>query len=258
MYEDFNKEGVIPDILTVWQYWENPVSSNIPEYINFCMNSVKRRCYIDGINYVCLNPSNMYDYVNKEDIPKNWHLLEKSAHRADYIRALLLYKHGGLWLDADCICLKSLTQMLDFKNTDIIVFDFKDGSTISSIASRKESLFIKEWLSLSTQILEKTKTFEWGDIGANITTELLKKLNKKIWRKKIYNGLDTCYPLTWDQWEIFFKKGNSDFLMREFQPFIMLYNQMFPNYFKKMTKEQFQEFLKSNVVLADLFRKSLE
>jgi hypothetical protein len=91
-----------------------------------------------------------------------------------------------------------------------------------------------------------------------ITTQLLKKWNKKIWRKKIYTGLDTCYPLTWDQWEIFFKKGNSDFLMREFQPFIMLYNQMFPNYFKKMSKEQFQEFLKSNIVLADLFRKSLE
>lgn len=258
MYEDFNKEGVIPEILTVWQYWENPISSNTPEYIKFCMDSVKRRCTIDGINYVCLNPSNIYDYVNKEDIPKNWHLLEKIAHKTDYIRALLLYKHGGLWLDADCLCLKSLIQMLDFKNTDIIIFDFKDGASISSIASRKESLFIKEWISLAKQLLEKTKDFMWEDIGGNIITQLLKKWNKKIWRKKIYNGLDTCYPLTWDQWEIFFKKGNSDFLMREFQPFIMLYNQMFPNYFKKMTKEQFQEFLKSNIVLADLFRKSLE
>ena len=60
MYEDFEKEGIVPTQLTVWQYWEDPKLPLIkPEYIKFCMNSVKRRCELDGINYVCLNPNNI-------------------------------------------------------------------------------------------------------------------------------------------------------------------------------------------------------
>ena len=35
------------------------------------------------------------------------------AQRADYIRAFLLQRYGGLWVDADCLVMKSLQPVLD-------------------------------------------------------------------------------------------------------------------------------------------------
>ena len=263
------KMGDIPDIPTVWQYWENPPNKKMPAYIEFCINSVKKQCEIDNIRYICLSPQNLSLYFRNDDIPDEFYKLEKIAHRADYIRALALYVHGGLWLDVDCVCTGSLSELVECDNTDVTYFMFdkwapnhKNYVPIGSIFSRKNSPFIKEWVDKSKLIIKdniKNNTkFDWEDLGWNSIKPLLKKYkNEYNWKTKEYDGLNTCYPLPWNEWEKFFQKGDSKFLTRKFQPFVMLYNNVFFDWFKKLSTEEFNLFIKSDIVLADLFRKSL-
>ena len=263
------KMGDIPDIPTVWQYWENPPNKKMPAYIEFCINTVKKQCEIDNIRYICLSPQNLSLYFRNDDIPDEFYKLEKIAHRADYIRALALYVHGGLWLDVDCVCTGSLSELVECDNTDLTYFMFdkwapnhKNYVPIGSIFSRKNSPFIKEWVDKSKLIIKdniKNNTkFDWEDLGWNSIKPLLKKYkNEYNWKTKEYDGLNTCYPLPWNEWEKFFQKGNSKFLTRKFQPFVMLYNNVFFDWFKKLSTEEFNLFIKSDIVLADLFRKSL-
>lgn len=263
------KMGDIPDIPTVWQYWENPPNKKMPAYIEFCINTVKKQCEIDNIRYICLSPQNLSLYFRNDDIPDEFYKLEKIAHRADYIRALALYVHGGLWLDVDCVCTGSLSELVECDNTDVTYFMFdkwapnhKNYVPIGSIFSRKNSPFIKEWVDKSSLIIKnniKNNTkFDWEDLGWNSIKPLLKKYkNEYNWKTKEYDGLNTCYPLPWNEWEKFFQKGDSKFLNRKFQPFVMLYNNVFFDWFKKLSTEEFNLFIKSDIVLADLFRKSL-
>ena len=47
------------------------------------------------------------------DLPPEWQLLTRVAHRADVVRAGLLSKYGGIWLDSDLIVIKNLSFLAD-------------------------------------------------------------------------------------------------------------------------------------------------
>jgi len=262
VYDDFGKEGVIPDIPTVWQYWETKDGQVQPEYIKLCMDIAEKKCKRDGINYVCLTPNNLHDYIPKSDFPNNFYNLDKIAHRADYIRGLVLYYHGGLWIDADTVVTGSLRQILeDLNNNDWIVFadDYKEFS-IGIFATRKKSPLVRQWIDSMKDVLEDTHNISWTEIGYDILYPLVDEWQDDygaIWRIKYYKDSETCQPLSWKEWELFFAQGNSEFLKRDFQPAISLYNAMFPKEFKQMSSSDFNIFLlASNTVLADLLNKN--
>ena len=96
----------------VWQYWENSDTypNSIP-YIDLCHETVDLH-QTDGKGYkvIRLNDKNYHEYI--DDInPFIFNLKESEnqlAQKADYIRAKLLYKHGGIWLDSDAIVFRDL------------------------------------------------------------------------------------------------------------------------------------------------------
>lgn len=259
--DDFGKEGIIPDIPIVWQYWETKPGHNKPGYIELAMNLVQKSCEQDNIKYVKITPENLSEYVNIATLPKNWHNIKQIAHKADYLRAVLLYNYGGLWLDADVIVKNGFEPLIDdLKNADLVVFgDDNDEISIGIIAARKNSPFIKEWLDKMTEKINKNTDFNWTEIGYDILYPMWKKWakeNKGIWRVRKYKDRDTCYPLYWNEWEKFFEKGTCEFLLRSFQPVIMLYNAKFPDWFKKMNFSDTMKYIEnSNTVIANLFRR---
>ena len=261
IYEDFNKEGKKENYNTVWQYWESNSKDKKPIYIEYCMNSVKKGCQEENINYVCLTPENIRNYIPISEIPPNYYKLKDIAHRADFIRALVLYYNGGLWLDADVLRINSIKQLLkDLDNADWVVFgNKKQEFSISVFAVRKLSPLLKEWINLMIKTLNNKIDIKWTEIGYDLLYPLWKIWNKKygsIWRKKYYIDIDTCYPILWDEWKKFFNIGKCDFLYRTFQPVIVFYNQMFTQEFKNFSYNQFIDFIdNSNTVIADLFKK---
>ena len=260
IYDDFGKEGRVPEKPTVWQYWENTSGKETPRYIQICMDSVKKACSVDGIDYIRLSPDTVKDYIS--DLPDNWSKLTQIAHKADYLRAVVMYKYGGLWLDADTLVQSSIKPLLDdLSNSDWVVFaDEKEEFSIGVIAIRKESPLLKLWIDKMKEKLKTSSDFQWAELGYNILYPLWndwKKKNKNIWRKKIYRNTDTCFPLLWNEWDRFFSEEPCDFLYRKNQPVISFYNSLFPDWFKNMNERKFNDFIReSRTVIADLFRRS--
>ena len=252
--------GKIPDKKIVWQYWETSPNSKQPGYIKYCMDLVRRSCENDKIEYVHLTPNNIDQYIPKTDIPNNWYSIKELAHKADYIRALVLYHHGGLWIDSDTIIRQTLYPLFDdLNNFDWVVFaDKNEEISIGIFAVRQYSFLMEEWIKAMKTLLNSKNSFNWTELGYDILYPLWKKWKKQYnnWLYKIYDLSDTCFPISWDKWETFFKPGNSDFIDREFMPVTVLYNKMFPKWFKEMDIEQFKQFIQSSdTVIADLFRK---
>lgn len=260
IYDDFEKEGILPSVPTVWQYWETKSGHSKPGYIDYSMDMVKKACEMDDLNYIRLSPDNISNYLDVSELPENWHKISEIAHKADYLRAVILYKYGGLWLDADVIATDSLKPLLDdLKTSDWVVFgDDNLEFSIAIFATRKKSPLLKKWIEEMDNKISKSTKFQWTEIGYDILYPIWKnwiKENRGIWRWKIYKDRETCFPLYWNEWEKFFQRGNSGFLKRNFQPVIDMFNAKFPDWFKKMNRCDFENFIdSSDLVIADMFR----
>ena len=114
----------------IWTYWENLPGKKKPEYIDLCFESMKKHCS-KSFNIVILNENSIKNYLpninpNIKNIKK-----EEIFKLVDYYRLLLLYKYGGIWLDADTIVFKNLISLihkLDKDNLSYIGFGCSSGT----------------------------------------------------------------------------------------------------------------------------------
>lgn len=90
----------------VWICWFQGIE-NAPDLIKACVNSVKQN--MPNKDIVILTQDNLKDYIQ---FPQ--YIIEKyekgiitKAHYSDIIRAELLYKYGGIWIDSTVLCTSS-------------------------------------------------------------------------------------------------------------------------------------------------------
>jgi len=87
----------------IWLYWENKGDSKPPSYIDLCHETVFYHLQND-YQIIILNDKNIENYL--ENIHQNYWKITCLAHKADYIRAKIVFKYGGMWLDSDVIMLE--------------------------------------------------------------------------------------------------------------------------------------------------------
>jgi len=72
-----------------------------------------------------LNFHNMWDWVNKSDLPVKFDDLSIMAHKSDAVRLAVLNKYGGTWMDMSILLLKPLSNMLGPDRTERPFFILK-------------------------------------------------------------------------------------------------------------------------------------
>lgn len=106
----------------LWFYWENKPGKVTPDYIKLCEKSIMKHCS-NSFNVIKLNEKNIYDYLPEllnNNINTDNLLL---AQKVDYYRILLLYKYGGLYLDADTLVMRNPYEIIEkLKYYDYIGF----------------------------------------------------------------------------------------------------------------------------------------
>lgn len=87
----------------LFYYWDNINNSSTPSIISLCHQTMEK---CTSFNVIKLDSSNIYSYLPELEPYKT--LLEplKLAHRVDIYRVFLLYKYGGLYLDADIVVMR--------------------------------------------------------------------------------------------------------------------------------------------------------
>jgi len=178
----FNKKRIIKEKYYLWQYWDGFK----PSYIELSMETVDKHCK-DSFNIIRLNKDNIYNYlpelkiyyekINKLIIP----------HQVDIFRIMLLYKYGGVYMDADMIVLKNPIQLLDklstfdfigFGCTGVKCFIGEGEPSNWFLISKKNTTLMKNILINQLNQISQITTFDYHDLGKNIIWIELNKLSE--------------------------------------------------------------------------------
>lgn len=87
--------------LIAWTLWWQGFDQ-APELVKFCIESQKAYFQSKGIEHIVLDQNNymQYAFLPDEILEKVDHGLISFTHFSDILRAELLRKHGGVWIDA--------------------------------------------------------------------------------------------------------------------------------------------------------------
>ena len=108
-YEDTFLQEVKEEEYPIWFLWYEGIEE-MPDLIKANYNKLKK--LNDGINQVILiTKDNIDDYIDIPEEIKNKAGRQLSySHFSDLIRAMLLAKYGGCWIDSTCFCTKPITE----------------------------------------------------------------------------------------------------------------------------------------------------
>jgi len=240
----------------IWLYWENKPGKKKPEYLNLCLRTIQKNCGL-GFDIRVLDEKSVLEYLPnlRPEIAK----FPCLAHKADYIRAYLLYIHGGVWFDSDSILLKPLAPVFDDmeKSQTDFVGCGRSGNrpSIGFMAAKKGCKLLDLWIRDMDVIINHSidYKFRWTEIGYDILWK-----HSASYRYKHYD-FKKCIPF-YSKWkEIFFTtdtESKKKYLKRITEDTLMvyLYNAMFPTSFKNLTE---QEVLASNFFISDLLRSNI-
>lgn len=164
---------------TLWFYWENMVDGpafkgpwNLPPYIELCLQSIRQ--HLDGWRLRVLDEKSIREWIT---VPAG--LERKVPHpgqRTDYLRAKLLYEHGGMWIDADTIVLRDLGFMLELLRWQEVVFSRNQNGNAQTwfLAARAGSDTMRRWLVSQQIILDGKEEMKWTDLGSHLLTEAVR------------------------------------------------------------------------------------
>ena len=130
--------------IKIFTFWEP--ADKMPAYIKLCIDTWHK--YLPECEVVLLDYSNLSKYIDISVYGQNFNQKNFSlAQIADAIRCLVLYEHGGIWLDADTI-LKSSDVLNYFNREGDVFFGNKTNRTvhIGVIKSNPKSKLMKFWV----------------------------------------------------------------------------------------------------------------
>ena len=163
--------GMTP--LPVWMYWEGPC----PEWIKQCQRTVFRH----APDVRLLSPQ---DFDKLRDADRDIDLKRLHvAQRADYIRAYLLARYGGLWIDSDCIVMQSLQPVLDLLNEyDFLAHRERTAGLWANdfMGAARDSKVAASLYQRICSILRPRHPVGWTALGCVAVTETL-RASKASW-----------------------------------------------------------------------------
>lgn len=151
--------------------FSNQNTRTVPNIIHFIYGFIPQETPFEYYKYIAITsaylinkPDKMYFYYKYEPFGFYWdkvkHLLELKkieppvyflgkeikhyAHQSDILRLQILYNYGGIYLDIDTICLKSLKDFFEFNLT--IGYQGDHGLCNAILIAKPQNNFIKEWL----------------------------------------------------------------------------------------------------------------
>jgi hypothetical protein len=186
----------------IFCYW----SGTRFDYIDYCIKTIQKRT---GCTVHLLNETNVRDYIKDGvDIHSKWSQLRNIAQRCDCMRIALLYKYGGMWIDADTIILKPLNHLFDGLKDIRLMKWTRTGRLLNGyIIAKKGSEFLKYCLDKINNTLTFNYKPVYSEHGGVLMGEcLLDEINHKLKDKKLVEVISTSiflpyeFPFNKDLW----------------------------------------------------------
>ncbi len=260
----------------IFTFWEP--KDNIPAYLKLCLKTWEK--FLKDYEVIILDYSNLEQYLGTDYFDKVLYDKFSLPKQTDAIRAALLKKYGGIWLDLDTIILNQ--NILNLISNTI---DFEmPGRNLCFVKANKDSYICTEWDKQVKERIEIYKNFYSNPLNKLLKRKLYKKIKKYDY---LGNGIvdnlikthsNFCYNLD----EIFvnaFPERRLDYNLEylkkahlRYQVFyflsnlpevafenncglLCLHNSWTPIEYKLMNEE---EFLSNNNTISNIFKQVLE
>lgn len=258
----------------IWVYWENINRDSYPTFIKLCLETMGKHLK-PKYNFILLNAQSIHTYL--PDLREDFDNL-KVAQKVDYYRIELLYRYGGIWIDADIIVLKDFDIIFEKLDSgyDYVGFGctgyecsygyFRPSNWV--MASRPGSILMKKCLEkLNKKLDMRNKTQEqtdltYHDYGKIIIWESLDELKPLGYN---YYHFGSEYDGTrdknknWIHVNNFFNSKQTEFLDESKLLFIVLYNSEISNSndYKWVYDCDELRIINGKEWICELFRKAL-
>jgi hypothetical protein len=237
----------------IWQYWETQDFK--PLFVDGLHEIAKNN---SGVEVVLVTPEKVREYI--PDIPKEILNIKEIAHKADMIRALLIYHYGGMWLDSDAIVLSDLNWMFDMLSEyDFIGFNnngrFDDSPLnvrINCFLSRPGSSVMKAWVYAQHEKFPKVK-YTWTEVGTDILDPIIIE-NKKVVKLL---PLDMICPIKWSEVSRFSSMREDSKSILNNTHIVMLSNKSLQERNPKLIQTPLKELSEGSTLIADIIKKAL-
>jgi hypothetical protein len=235
---------------TVWMYWEGPM----PAYISLCCRTI----FTHNEHVRLLNRASFDDlFMHDRDI--NIDALGVQ-HRSDFIRAYLLKHYGGLYLDVDCVVMRSLSPLLELaKRYGFVGYREQQGNMSNGllVAEAYNEVIAEHYHSVCAS-LRSGVHLEWCDLGA----VSLDKVMTEFPGKYHLQATESIMPINWYHSEVFVVQRSDNEHERYLQSEAFCY--MLSNstlsgreQTKVLTMLTEEELLNAKYFLSFLFRRAL-
>lgn len=262
------KEKCKPTPRIIWAYWENINRDTIPTHIQLCFDTFRKH----------LAPKYKVNILTDKTIKKFLPDVREDlndlliAQKTDYYRVALLYKYGGIWIDADTIVMKNLDEIFEkldncydyvgFGCTGVTCTNGQGKPSNGVMASRPNGILMKKCLEkLNHKIDNKKKGYGYFDLGKIVIWESLADLSNSNYK---YYHFPSEYDGTrsntghWIHTPHHFRTTPTKLLNENKVLFMMLANATITKNQKWAFDCSKRELLNKNLWISKLFRKSLE
>jgi mannosyltransferase OCH1-like enzyme len=257
----------------LWAYWEMPPGvRELPPHIAICRRIMKRKAVGYTLNVV--TPENAHRYL--PDLPKRLMRIALAPRgrideyfrrrkrraaaiplRADYIRAFLLERYGGLYIDSDAVIIGDLMPIFDeIENAGFVIVRRetfgRDNVSVSFYGSAAHGPIISEYSNALRARLSGNLDYHYNEVGASMLTPIVNKQLRNVTILPERN----IQPITFEEADAKFTSTNiqlADVISRETKVF-MLHSGPFKGPLAGLSEE---EMLQSDRLISKVFRYAL-
>ncbi len=263
----------------IFTFWEP--QDKIPAYIELCIQSWKK--YLPDYEVVILNYSNLEQWINKNYYDKILFKEFDVTKQSYAIRAAVLERHGGIWLDADTIITsEKIRNLINISpNSELILL----GKMTRFIIAKKHSKILKIWINKIKKNLFNYKIFfpfyykyfpqkslymlSWDYFCEKLLRTPLKTKNKRKFHEIDFMEARVLPELNWDKefhcngfkdarpngFNHFYIKNNfADYALKDNCGIICLHNSWISRKFRNFSKEEI--YAQSNTI-SEIFKRVL-
>ncbi len=257
----------------VWVYWENRHGQREPAYITLCRWTMLYR--LKSAVLVIVTPENMDKYIpGLSDRTKDIQVdIRGRADRAlrkfgkpsrknvavkcDVIRASLLQRYGGIYIDADTVLLDDLAYYFElFDQYEMICTKRsshgKRHNSVGFYGARANTGVINQYVERQRAILQNSRELHYNELGASLITEIIRENQASV-----YNIPEKeIQPIPFEEARSRFTDTGlkPDEIVANNQRVFMLFNGPFENELKNLDIEA---IYKSDMLVSKVFRKAL-
>lgn len=166
---------------TIWLYWEGP----LPDYLGLCIDSIRAR---NSTATVTLLNWESFTQLRRDDLDIELDRLTP-VKRSDFIRAYVLREFGGLYVDVDCVGLKSFEPAFAAAETSGFTVVHQDDGELQTnfMASVKRGPVVSELYDEICRTLRSGRKLDWLDLA---TVPLLPAIDR-------HRETTTLLPTNW-------------------------------------------------------------